>query len=91
MALDKKQIAKFKAQAHSLKPVVLLGGKGLTPAVINEINAALDAHELIKVKITGDDRDARRAVIDEICAQTQAELVQVMGHVATLYRKNMEK
>lgn len=91
MALSKKQILALKAQAHSLKPVVLLGGKGLTPAVINEINLALDHHELIKIRVPGEDRDERRAVITKICLETQAELIQVMGQVATLYRKLEEE
>lgn len=91
MALDKKRVVALKAQAHSLKPVVLLGGKGLTPAVINEINIALDHHELMKIRVPGDDRDERRAIIAEICETTHAELIQVMGQIATIYRKKVEK
>jgi RNA-binding protein len=91
MSLDKKQRLKLAAQAHSLKPVVLLGNKGLTDAVVNEINLALDHHELIKVKVPTLDKELRVAIIDEICHQTKAELVQVLGQIATLYRKNKDK
>jgi len=78
---------KLKAQAHPLNPVVMIGQAGLTPAVINEINLALDVHELIKVKIRAE-RDERRDISAKICADTQAELVQSIGQIAVLYRKN---
>jgi len=91
MALNKKQIQEFKARAHALKPVVLLGNNGLTPAVLNEIEQALEYHELIKVKIPSEDRDERREVIAQICESTKAELIQTLGQVATLYRKRVER
>lgn len=81
---------KLKAQAHPLNPVVLIGQAGLTAAVMNEINLALDAHELIKVKIRAE-RDERSAIREQICAETHAELVQSIGQVAVLYRKNPKK
>ena len=91
MSLDKKQRLKLSAQAHSLKPVVLLGNKGLTEAVINEINLALTHHELMKVKVPALDKTVRIAIINEICQKTEAELVQILGQIATLYRKNKDK
>lgn len=81
---------KLKAQAHPLNPVVIIGQAGLTPAVIKEINLALDAHELIKVKIRAE-RDERSVIRDNICTETQAELIQSIGQIAVLYRKNPKK
>ncbi len=78
----------LKAQAHHLKPVILLGAKGLTEAVIAETGIALDAHELIKVKINGADREDRIAMTAELCTALDAELVQMIGHTAIIYRKN---
>ena len=78
----------LKAQAHHLKPVVLLGAKGLTPAVIEETNVALVAHELIKVKINGAEKADRQTMATELCQALQAELVQLIGNTAVVYRKN---
>ncbi len=81
----------LKAKAHHLKPVILLGAKGLTPGVIEETNIALLTHELIKVKINGAERDARVVIANEICSQLQAELVQLIGCTAIIYRKNIDE
>jgi len=81
---------KLKAQAHPLNPVVMIGQAGLTPAVIKEINMALDAHELIKIKIRAE-RDERELIRDQICAETQAELLQSIGQIAVFFRKNLNK
>ena len=83
----KKQL---KAQAHPLNPVVMIGQAGLTAAVVKEIDLALDTHELIKVKIRAE-RDDRRLIQTQICTETQAELIQSIGQVAVLYRKNLKK
>lgn len=80
----------LKAKAHHLKPVVLLGNKGLNPAVIAEIDVALIAHELIKVKLTGVEKVDKHGVAESLAAQVQGELIQVIGHVAVLYRKRQE-
>ena len=81
----------LKAKAHHLKPVVLLGAKGLTPAVIDETNNALLIHELIKVKINGAEKPERIMIATDLCQQLQAELVQLIGNTAIVYRKNPEK
>ena len=81
----------LKARAHHLKPVVLLGAKGLTPAVTEETNLALQIHELIKVKINGADKTARLEIAADLCQQLTAELVQLIGNTAILYRKNIDK
>lgn len=78
----------LKAQAHHLKPVVLLGAKGLTPAVVEETNVALTAHELIKVKINGAEKEDRIFMTNELCEQLKAELIQLIGHTAIIYRQN---
>ncbi len=77
----------LKAKAHTLKPVVLLGAKGLTPAVMQEIDIALEAHELIKVKLTKQDKEARLASTQRICQALHAEEVQSIGMILVLYRK----
>jgi len=81
----------LKAQAHHLKPVILLGAKGLTEAVIAETNIALLSHELIKVKINGAEREDRLAMATELSAQLKAEIVQTIGNTVILYRKNEDK
>lgn len=78
----------LKSKAHHLKPVILLGAKGLTPAVVDETNVALVAHELIKIKINGAEKSDRQAMVLDLCQQLKAELIQMIGHIAVLYRKN---
>ena len=72
---------------HALNPVVMLGGQGLTESVVEEINRALNDHELIKVKIVAEDREARAALIEEIATVTEAQVVQTIGKIALLYKK----
>ena len=61
-----KELRQLRAKAHSLKPVVTVAGKGLTPSVLEELNRALNDHELIKVKIAVGDREQRESVIGEL-------------------------
>ena len=86
MALSANQKRHLRALAHNLKPVVLIGNAGVSEGVINEINSSLEHHELIKVRISGVDRDERAEGIQSICAQTNSELVNTIGHMAILYR-----
>lgn len=86
MALSANQKRHLRALAHNLKPVVLIGNAGITEGVINEINSSLEHHELIKVRISGVDRDERAGNIESICTQTNSELVNTIGHIAILYR-----
>jgi RNA-binding protein len=81
---QKKQL---KAQAHALNPVVMIGQHGLTDAVSQEIDIALDAHELIKIKIRAEKQD-RIVIRDQIIEQTRAELIQTIGQMIVIYRKN---
>ena len=90
-SLSDKQIRNLRAQAHSLKPVVIVGGNGLTDNVLNEIDQAVDHHELIKIRLNVGDKDARDAAIAEICEKARSELVQKIGHIIAIYRKNHDK
>ena len=89
-ALTHPQKRHLKALAHPRKPVVIVGNGGVTSAVLHEILLALDHHELIKIRVNAEDREAREAMIEKICATTEAALVQRVGHVATLFRRNPE-
>ena len=91
MSLTNKERAHLKARAHALEPKVMVGHGGLTPAVIAEIDRALTAHELVKVKILGDDREARETMGGEIGAATDAAPVQRVGKVIVLWRPKPEE
>jgi RNA-binding protein len=78
----------LKAHAHKLHPVVMIGGKGLTEAVLRAIDENLKSHELIKVKVGDEERTARDAVLARICEALDASPVQQIGKVLVLYREN---
>ena len=80
----------LKARAHALDPVVRIGGVGLSPAVLAEIDRALKSHELIKVRVNDADRSAREPIPEEICRQTGAQPVQHIGKILVLFRENPE-
>lgn len=84
--LTGKQRRWLRAQAHALDPVVEVGGKGLSDAVVAETERALDAHELIKVRLVGG-RDEREAIAAELAERSGAEAVGIIGKVAMLYRR----
>ena len=86
MPLSITEKKRFRQIGHQLNPVVMLGGQGLTEGVMAEIDRALEDHELIKVRIGGEDREDRRAVIDAITGQTRSEAVQIIGKLVLLYR-----
>jgi RNA-binding protein len=81
----------LKAKAHKLEPVVQIGAKGLTDEVIAEIDRALRAHELVKVRAAALDRDQRDEAFVSICEKTNAEQVQQVGKVFVLFRKNNDE
>lgn len=89
-ALTPAQRSFLRSLAHARKPIVLVGQKGLTPAVFAEIEEVLDRHELVKLKLRAD-REARLAMTDAILAQTGAHLVQAIGGVIAIYRRNPEQ
>ncbi|HUQ87711.1 MAG TPA: ribosome assembly RNA-binding protein YhbY [Vicinamibacterales bacterium] len=86
ISLTPRERAHLKARAHPLEPRVQIGHGGVTATVLREIDRALTAHELIKVKILDGDRDARESMGDAICAQTGAAVVQRVGKVIVLWR-----
>jgi putative YhbY family RNA-binding protein len=80
-----------RADAHHLDPVVMIGGDGLTPAVVKETDAALKAHGLIKVRVLGDDRTAREAMFVQLCDELNAAPIQHIGKLLVLWRPIPEK
>ncbi|MEM9305130.1 MAG: ribosome assembly RNA-binding protein YhbY [Pseudomonadota bacterium] len=90
MAVSKTQKKYLAGICHHLRPVVMLGQKGLTDAVFEEIEIALTAHELVKLKLRGE-REDRRAWAEEIVSRTDAELIQQIGMTACFYRANPDK
>ena len=86
-AVDKKN---FRAEAHTLKPVVMIGQSGLTASVLAEIEVALNKHELIKIKIRAE-REERKQISEKICIDTGAELIQMIGSCTVIYRLSPEK
>ncbi|MDP2319395.1 MAG: ribosome assembly RNA-binding protein YhbY [Acidobacteriota bacterium] len=90
VSLTPRERAHLKARAHQLEPTVLVGHGGVTPSVMTEVDRALAAHELIKVKILGDDRAARETMGNQLCAGTDAAPVQRVGKVLVLWRPKPE-
>ncbi|RKG29220.1 YhbY family RNA-binding protein [Acinetobacter tianfuensis] len=86
-ALSIQERKRLRQIGHVLNPVVMIGDKGLTENVVEELNRALNDHELIKVKVGGEDRTARAATITEIADATGSEIVQTIGKIALLYKK----
>ena len=80
----------LRGQAHDLKALLQVGGKGISEALVAEVDGALEHHELIKVKIAGNERDARDAMIAELANRAGAALVQRIGHTAILYRPSKD-
>lgn len=80
----------LRAEAHGLNPVVMIGESGLTESVMKEIASSLDAHGLIKVRVFGDDREARIAMYEQICEELDAAPVQHIGKLLVLYRPKKE-
>lgn len=91
MALTPSQIRYLRSLAHDLNPVVLLGNKGATAAVAKELGQALDIHELVKVKLSGGDKDERQAQIEMLTGATQAEQIHQIGHIVVLFRRNADE
>ena len=90
MTLSNRQIRHLRGLTHSLQPVVIVADKGLSENVMAEIEAALDHHELVKIKLKSD-RETRTEWIREISDRCQAEKVHVIGQVACFFRRNSKK
>ena len=91
IALTNAQIRFLRGQAHDLRAMLQVGGKGISEALVVEVDGALEHHELIKVKVAADDRELRDAMIAELTERTGAVLVQRIGHTAVLYRQAKDK
>jgi RNA-binding protein len=91
MAITEQQRRSLKKLVHHLKPVVIVGQHGLSEGVFNEIEIALDSHELIKIKLSGSDKSERKTMIDKICETTKADHVHSIGHIAAFYRRHPKK
>lgn len=86
MNLSSKQKKHLRGLAHSLKPIVTVGNKGITEGVIAELNESLTKHELLKLKISAPDKQQLKEMLNEITLQSGCEVVQTIGHIAVLYR-----
>jgi len=91
LALSNAQKRYLRGLAHSLKPVILVGAKGVTDPLVAELELALEQHELLKVRIAAEDRDTRDAWLGELVARADAALVGRIGHTAVLYRRRKDK
>lgn len=91
MKLSNAQLRHLRGLAHALKPVVLVGAKGITPALVTELDGALQHHELVKLRIDAGDRDTRDALAAELAEKVQAARVQRIGHTLTLFRRNADE
>ena len=86
LTLTSAQRRALKARAHGLRPVVLLGAAGLTEMVMREIDRALAAHELVKIKVPGNDRDERTRIAAEVAESLSGAHVQSIGKMIVLFR-----
>jgi len=91
VALSNLQKRHLRSLAHHLKPVVMIGQHGLKDSILDELEIALDVHELVKVRVSAEDRDDRTEMIERLVAASGAELVQTIGHIAVLFRRNAKK
>ncbi|WP_346796422.1 YhbY family RNA-binding protein [Halomonas sp. Bachu 37] len=88
MSLSQAQKKAYRSIGHHLNPVVIVSENGVSENLLAELNRALNDHELIKVKLALPERDDRAAMLDELLADSRAELIQKIGKMALLYRKN---
>lgn len=91
MKLSEKQRKYLRGLAHGRDPIVMIGNGGLTPAIVSELEIALGAHELVKVRARVGDREARDAALELLATQTGSSLVQRIGNVGVFYRPNKAK
>ncbi|MFN2360527.1 MAG: ribosome assembly RNA-binding protein YhbY [Marinobacter sp.] len=87
MSLSPEQRREYRGIAHNLKPVIIVGDKGLTEGLQEELERALNDHELIKIKVASQDREARREAVAALCEASGAELVQTIGKIAVIMRR----
>ena len=87
--LTPQNTRELRSKTHHLKPIVIIGNNGLTEPVIQEIDRALNDHELIKIRVSvKDSKKELTEITQEICTKTNATLIQFIGHIIAIYRKN---
>lgn len=91
MIPNKKQLRHLKSLCHALKPVIRVGQKGITEPLVAELEIALAHHELIKIKVGLGDRDLRKQAIAKLATDQEAHIVQQIGQIAVLFKRNHEK
>ena len=91
VSLTSAQTRFLRGAAHDLRAILQVGGKGITDALVAEVQYALELHELIKVKVAAEDREVRDAMIADLAGRAGAALVQRIGHTAVLYKPSKEK
>ena len=91
MELSEHQKKHLRGIGHQLKPLIMVGDAGLSESLLAEYETTLDHHELMKVRVRVGDRDARDALIEKLCTDTSAVLIQRIGNIALLYRPNLKK
>jgi RNA-binding protein len=91
LKLTPAERSQFRSEAHALNPVVIIGEAGLTPSVLKEIDTSLNSHGLIKVRVFGDDREARIEIYETICSKLDAAPIQHIGKLLVLYRPKKEQ
>jgi len=87
MSLSPEQRREYRGIAHNLKPIIIVGDKGLTEGLQEELERALNDHELIKIKVASQDRETRQEAVAALCEASGAELVQTIGKIAVLLRR----
>ncbi len=87
MSLSPEQRREYRAIAHNLKPVIIVGEKGLSEGLQEELERALNDHELIKIKVASQDREARQEAIQALCESSGAQLIQTIGKIAVILRR----
>ncbi len=88
MSLSEDQKRQLRKIGHTLKPTVTVGSNGLTDAVCDEVEHTINHHELIKIKVNAGDRKNRDEIINTLCQRASATLIQRVGHVALIFRRN---
>ena len=91
LVLERNERLRLRADAHHLNPLVLIGEKGMTQAVLKEIERALDDHGLVKVHVAGDDREERDEIYHTVAAELGAARIQAIGKMLVFYRPPVEK
>ncbi len=90
MKLSNSQIRHLKGLAHDLKSVVMIGDKGFTPSVMEEINIALGAHELVKINIRADNKEEKNKIIEKIINKSQSTKIQTIGGKLVIFKRSKE-